>query len=127
MLARSAFRSNPANKHKFISHGLWSRSRHPNYFGEILLWWGVYVVALPSLSGWSHLGTLPSSLWWGRLLTPFCWRGLAALLSPCFVTYMLTRVSGIPLLEYQARKQFGNDPAYRAYVARTPVLIPRIW
>lgn len=97
------FRAQPANAGRFITTGLWAWSRHPNYAGEILLWWGVFVYLVPQLQGWGWL----------------------AVLSPLFVTLLLTRVSGIPLLERAADKRWGEDPAYRAYRQATPVLWPR--
>jgi steroid 5-alpha reductase family enzyme len=97
---KSAFRSDPANAGRFISSGLWAWSRHPNYFGEIVLWVGVALIALPVLSGWQHV----------------------TLVSPLFVYLLLTRISGIPPLERRAEEKWGDDPAYRAYVERTPVL-----
>jgi steroid 5-alpha reductase family enzyme len=97
------FRADPRNRGHFIESGLWAWSRHPNYFGEILLWSGIALIALPALSGWQH----------------------ATLISPVFVFLLLTRVSGVPLLEARARKRWGDDPRYRAYRARTPVLVPR--
>jgi steroid 5-alpha reductase family enzyme len=97
------FRRDPDNRGRFIRHGLWAWSRHPNYFGEILLWLGVAIIALPALSGWQYL----------------------TLLSPLFVFLLLTRVSGIPPLEAQAGKRWGDDPDYRAYRDSTPVLWPR--
>lgn len=100
---KSEFRANPENKGRFISVGLWSWSRHPNYFGEILLWTGVTIMSLPLLTGWQ-------------------W---ATIISPIFVTLLLTRVSGIPLLEASATKKWGNEKEYIAYCKRTPVLIPR--
>lgn len=100
---KSAFRADPRNAGRFIDTGLWSRSRHPNYVGEILLWIGVTLVAIPVLSGWQWVG----------------------ILSPVFVTLLLTRVSGIPLLEAKAEKTWGGQGDYEAYKLRTPVLIPR--
>jgi steroid 5-alpha reductase family enzyme len=100
---KSRFRSQPANRGRFIDVGLWRWSRHPNYFGEILLWSGVAIVAYPALEGWQHL----------------------TLISPLFVYLLLTRVSGIPLLESRSQRRWGNEPAYQAYCARTPVLVPR--
>ncbi|MCB1671187.1 MAG: DUF1295 domain-containing protein [Gammaproteobacteria bacterium] len=100
---KSAFREDPDNEGKFINRGLWAWSRHPNYFGEILLWLGLAVAALPVLQGWQ----------------------LVTLISPLFVILLLTRVSGVPLLERKADEKWGDDPAYRAYRDRTPVLIPR--
>lgn len=101
---KSRFSANPQNKGQFIRTGLWSRSRHPNYFGEIVLWIGVAVIALPVLQGWQWV----------------------ALISPIFVTLLLTRVSGIPLLEQKADKKWGGQAEYEEYKKRTPVLIPRI-
>ncbi|MCY1715740.1 DUF1295 domain-containing protein [Microbacterium sp. SL62] len=103
-LQKQAFRADPANKGEFIRTGLWSRSRHPNYFGEILVWVGVFVVAVPVLQG---------SQW-------------VAVLSPLFVVLLLTRVSGIPLLEKRADERWGDRADYRAYRDRTPVLIPAL-
>ncbi|PKN91472.1 MAG: hypothetical protein CVU44_19130 [Chloroflexi bacterium HGW-Chloroflexi-6] len=101
---KSRFSANPENKGKFIQTGLWSRSRHPNYFGEILLWIGVAIIALPVLQGWQWV----------------------ALISPVFVTLLLTRVSGVPLLEKKADQKWGGQEDYEAYKKRTPVLIPRL-
>lgn len=97
------FRLDPAHRDRFISSGLWAWSRHPNYFGEITLWAGVALVALPVLSGWQYV----------------------TLVSPVFVAVLLTRISGVPLLEARGRRRWGEDASYREYVARTPVLIPR--
>lgn len=101
-LQKSRFKQDPTNDGQFIRTGLWSVVRHPNYLGEILLWSGVLVAAAPAFRGWQWV----------------------ALLSPVFVVLLLTRVSGIPLLEAKAEKKWGEDPEYRAYVARTPRLIP---
>jgi steroid 5-alpha reductase family enzyme len=101
---KSRFSANPANKGKFIQSGLWSRSRHPNYFGEIVLWVGVALIALPVLQGWQWV----------------------ALISPAFVTLLLTRVSGVPLLEKKADKKWGGQKDYEAYKKKTSVLIPRL-
>ncbi|MDP2128793.1 MAG: DUF1295 domain-containing protein [Pseudohongiella sp.] len=97
------FRATPANEGKFINSGLWAWSRHPNYFGEILLWIGVALVAAPVLSGWQ----------------------LFSLISPFFVVILLTRVSGIPLLEARSDKRWGKDASYQHYKQNTPVLLPR--
>ncbi|MFY8049705.1 MAG: DUF1295 domain-containing protein [Erythrobacter sp.] len=97
------FRADPANHGTFITTGLWAWSQHPNYFGEITLWAGILVIAIPQLAGWNWL----------------------VVLSPLFVALLLTRVSGINLLDAIAKKRWGDDPAWQAYVARTPVLFPR--
>lgn len=102
---KSRFSADPANKGKFIRTGLWSRSRHPNYFGEIALWVGVAVIALPVLQGWQWV----------------------ALISPVFVTLLITRVSGVPMLEAKADKKWGGQAEYESYKKRTPVLIPRLF
>lgn len=103
-LQKSRFRADPANAGRFISTGLWSRSRHPNYVGEILLWLGVALVAAGALTGWQWV----------------------ALASPLFVTLLLTRVSGVPLLEKKAEARWGGQPDYEEYVRTTPVLVPRL-
>ena len=100
---KTAFRNDPANRDRFISEGLWAWSRHPNYFGEIVLWLGLALVALPVLKGWQ----------------------LITLISPVFVVLLLTRVSGVPLLEKKAEEKWGHDPDYREYKQKTPILIPR--
>ncbi len=101
---KSRFRADPENKGQFIHTGLWARSRHPNYFGEIVLWIGVAIIALPVLRGWQWV----------------------TLISPVFVTLLLTRISGVPMLEKRADEKWGGQEDYEAYKARTPVLIPRL-
>lgn len=100
---KTAFKADPKNKGKFIDSGLWAWSRHPNYFGEIVLWIGIAIIALPVLQGWQ----------------------LATLISPIFVIVLLTRISGLPMLEDKADKKWGGQPDYEAYKANTPILIPR--
>lgn len=100
---KSAFKSDPANEGGFITTGLWSWSRHPNYFGEITLWTGIAIMALPVLDGWRWI----------------------ALVSPVFVTVLLTRISGVPMLERRGLKRWGDDPEYQRYLASTSVLVPR--
>ncbi|MEZ4493137.1 MAG: DUF1295 domain-containing protein [Dehalococcoidia bacterium] len=100
---KSAFRSDPENADRFIATGLWSWSRHPNYFGEIVLWVGIAIIAAPVLSGWQWL----------------------TLVSPVFVLLLLTRISGIPMLERRAHRRWGEDAAYQEYRRKTPVLVPR--
>ncbi len=101
---KSRFSANPENRGQFIQTGLWARSRHPNYFGEIMLWIGIAVIALPILRGWQWV----------------------TLLSPVFVALLLTRVSGLPLLEKRADEKWGGQPGYETYKRTTPVLIPRL-
>lgn len=101
---KSAFRAQPQNKGRFITSGLWSYSRHPNYLGEILLWFGIAIIATPALSGWQYV----------------------TLISPVFVTFLLVRVSGVPILEKSADERWGDDPEYQRYVATVPVLLPRL-
>jgi steroid 5-alpha reductase family enzyme len=101
---KNRFRADPTNQGKFIKTGLWSRSRHPNYFGEILLWIGVAVITLPILQGWQWV----------------------TLISPVFVTLLLTRVSGIPMLEKKADAKWGGQTEYEEYKKNTPALIPRV-
>ncbi len=100
---KSVFKRDPAKEGRFITSGLWTWSRHPNYFGEIVLWTGIAIMALPVLSGW-------------RWVT---------LISPLFVVVLLTRVSGIPMLEARAEKRWGNDEEFQRYTRNTPLLIPR--
>ena len=102
---KSKFNADPSNKNKFINTGLWSRSRHPNYFGEILLWFGIAIIAFPVLKG-SQLFTL---------------------VSPLFVYILLTRGSGVPLLEKKADKTWGGDPGYEEYKDSTPILFPKLF
>ena len=102
---KSAFRRVPENKKKFITHGLWAWSRHPNYAGEIILWWGAFLTAASALP-------LPASV--------------AASACPFFIHFLLTRVSGVPLLEASAKKRWGDDAEYKAYKKRTPCLWPTL-
>lgn len=100
---KSAFRAQPQNRGKFIQHGLWRYSRHPNYLGEIMLWSGIALMALPTFTGWQWLG----------------------LLSPLFVYVLINHISGVPILERRADKNWGDDPDYQAYKARSGALLPR--
>jgi len=100
---KSAFKSDPANNGRFITSGLWAWSRHPNYFGEILLWFGIALIALPNLGGWR-------------------W---ATLISPVFVWLLITRISGVPMLEARAEKKWGSEAAWQKYKAATPELVLR--
>lgn len=97
------FKKNAANKGRFIQTGLWSKSRHPNYFGEILIWIGVFIISIPVLQGFQWI----------------------AILSPIFVYQLLMKMTGVPLLEAKADKKWGGQADYEAYKARTPVLFPK--
>ncbi len=93
------FIKNPANRGKLMTAGLWSVTRHPNYFGEILLWWGIGLMSLGSRFGW--LG----------------------LIGPSLLSYLIIKVSGVPLAEAAV----NTKPGWKQYAAKTPVLIPRLW
>lgn len=92
----SQFKKNPDNKGKIIQSGLWAISRHPNYFGEATLWWGVFLIASE---------------------VPFGW---ISIISPLLITYLLVFISGVPLLE----KKYESHPDWPAYKEKTPVFIP---
>ena len=98
---KTQFRKDSANHGRFITSGVWSWSQHPNYFGEITLWFGLALLAFPVLSGWQ----------------------LVTLISPIFVFLLLTRISGIPLLDRAAKKKWGSDPDYLAYIQATSKLM----
>ena len=98
---KSQFKKDPNNQGRFITSGLWSWSQHPNYFGEIILWFGLALLAFPVLSGWQ----------------------LVTLVSPVFVYFLLTKVSGIPILDRMAIEKWGLDSEYIAYAKETSKLI----
>ena len=98
---KTEFRKNPDNRNRFITTGVWSWSQHANYFGEITLWFGLALVSLPVLSGWQ----------------------LATLISPVFVYFLLTKVSGIPLLDRLAKQKWGTDSDYLSYTQATSKLL----
>ncbi len=99
------FSQNLINKDKFINSGLWRYSRHPNYLGEILCWLGLYIFALPILSGWSII---------------------IAIISPIYIAYLLIFVTGIPKLEAYADQKWGKNKDYQEYKKRTGTLVPFI-
>ena len=101
---KSRFRSNPENANNFINEGLWKRSRHPNYFGEITLWLGITLMALPVLVGLQ----------------------LITLISPIFVYILLTKISGVSMQEARAKKKWKDNEEYNDYLQNTPMLIPRL-
>ena len=92
------FKKNPENKGKILSTGLWKYTRHPNYFGEALMWWSVWIVSMASLS-----------------LT-----NLFGIIGPIFITYLLLYVSGVPLLE----KKYKDNAAFQAYAKKTSIFFP---
>ncbi|MDA0761402.1 MAG: DUF1295 domain-containing protein [Proteobacteria bacterium] len=97
---KTRFRAVPEHQDLFIQTGLWAWSRHPNYFGEILLWFGMALIAFPALQG-------------GQCAT---------LISPIFVFVLMTYISGVRMLEARADRKWGDDKTYQDYKARTPVL-----
>ena len=97
------FRKDQSNQDKFITTGLWAWSRHPNYFGEILLWFGVTIIAFPALQGLQ----------------------LITIVSPIFVTLLLTKISGINLLEKSNYEKWGDNEEFLNYMENTPRLIIR--
>lgn len=102
---KSAFRAIPENRNKFITSGLWSKSRHPNYFGEITLWTGVAVMSFSSLSGIEYL----------------------TLISPVFTYLLLVKISGVRMLEGRGQKTWGQDEEYIAYMKNTPMVMIKFW
>lgn len=91
------FRANPANKGKVLDTGLWRYTRHPNYFGDTCVWWGVFLIAAET----------PLGLW--------------SLPGPILITFLLTRLSGVPMLEHSLKK---NRPGYEDYIRRTSGFFP---
>jgi len=92
------FKGNPAHKGLIMTRGLWKFSRHPNYFGEALLWWGVFIIALSVEYGW------------------------IAIVSPLLITFLLLRVSGVTMLE----KKYAGNKEYAAYAQKTSAFVPWI-
>jgi steroid 5-alpha reductase family enzyme len=105
-----SFKQNSANRGKWCDVGIWKYSRHPNYFGEILLWFGLFTIASSVFQPASDAG---EGKW-----------GYVTILGPLFITGILLFVSGIPLLETKADEKHGSKPEYREYKACTSVLIP---
>ena len=110
---KSQFRSIQANKDNFITSGLWSKSRHPNYFGEILLWFGVAIISLPALVTDTRMGEYP--------LTVFI-----TLISPLFTYVLLVHVSGVRLLEARGDIKWADNEEYKKYKEETPMLFPKL-
>jgi steroid 5-alpha reductase family enzyme len=101
---KRVFRKENNPSEAFIHTGLWARSRHPNYFGEITLWTGIAVIALNTLTGIEYV----------------------TLISPVFVYILLTRMSGVNLLERIADERYGHLEEYQRYKRNTPVLVPKL-
>mmetsp|Transcript_16848 Transcript_16848/g.20788 ORF Transcript_16848/g.20788 Transcript_16848/m.20788 type:complete len:276 (-) Transcript_16848:1117-1944(-) len=99
---KRAFRKVKENHGQFITTGVWAWCQHPNYFGEMVMWWGLFLSSNSAFRGLEHL----------------------AVVSPCFVVYLLTRVSGVPLLRKEAEKRWGNNAKWVRYVTQTNLLIP---
>jgi len=92
----SRFRKDPANRGRIMTRGLWRYTRHPNYFGESLMWWGIFLLALSVPGGW------------------------ATAVSPVLLTFLLVKVSGVPMLE----RRYADNKEFQAYARRTSVFIP---
>ncbi len=90
------FKKDPANKGHIIKTGLWQYTRHPNYFGEATMWWGIFIIA----------SSVPGSLF--------------TIVSPLLITYLLLFVSGVPLLE----KKYQNHPEWKEYAEKTSIFVP---
>ena len=101
---KTAFRSIEANKDSFITSGLWSKSRHPNYFGEVLLWFAIAVISYSSLEGLQ----------------------LITLISPVFTYILLVYVSGVRMLEDMNDKKWADNEQYKSYKKNTPMLFPKL-
>ena len=102
---KTKFKADPTNEGKFITGGLWDVSRHPNYFGEIVLWLGITVMAIPVMSGLQFV----------------------SLISPVFGFLLIYYVSGVRMLEARSDKKWGNNPEYQEYKRNTPVFFPKLF
>ena len=102
-IQKTVFNAEPNNQGKWIDSGLWAYSRHPNYLGEILLWTGIAIFGISCFTG----------------LERFAW------ISPIFIYLLLTKVSGIPILDRRALEKWGDDPEYQKYRDNTPAILPR--
>ena len=101
---KTAFNTEPNNQGKWIESGLWAYSRHPNYLGEILLWTGIACFGIPCFTG----------------LERFAW------ISPVFIYLLLTKLSGIPILDKRALEKWSDDIEYQKYRENTPALFPQL-
>ena len=98
----SQFKKHPENKGKIMRYGFWKYTRHPNYFGEMTMWWGIWLMSV-------------------NFFTPL--ESLLGIISPLTITWLLTRVSGVPMLESKYKK----DPDYQEYIKQTPSFFPRFF
>jgi steroid 5-alpha reductase family enzyme len=103
--SKLTFKLDAANKGKWCAAGIWKYSKHPNYFGELLFWWGVFVSCSASFAGRSSVGYF-------------------TIISPLFITYLLLGLSGIPILERSGWERFSGNAEYVHYVRNTSMLIP---
>ena len=101
---KTVFNSDPKNKDKWIDSGLWSYSRHPNYFGEILLWTGISFFGVSCFTGLERV----------------------AWISPIFIYILLTKISGTPILDRRSLEKWGHEPEYQKYREKVPSLFPRL-
>lgn len=92
----SRFKQDPANKGKIMTTGLWQYTRHPNYFGEVTQWWGIFLIALSATNGWYTI------------------------ISPLLISFLILKVSGIPMLE----KKYQGNPEFEVYKKRTSAFFP---
>lgn len=106
----------------FLTRGLWSKSRHPNYFGESTLWTGIATTAAGVMG--SGAGTVGMGLAGG--LTAKAIALLMAGISPAFVTFLLFKVSGIPLSENKYDKKYGHREDYKKWKRETPMFFPKL-
>ena len=108
---------------EFLTRGLWSKSRHPNYFGEITLWTGVATLAagvLATRAGLTGIGLSSGATGQAAAIA-------MAGVSPAFTTFLLTQVSGIPMSEQKYDKRYGDKPEYKKWKENTPMLIPKLF
>lgn len=107
---------------EFLTSGLWSKSRHPNYFGETMLWTGIAITAAGILTSNAGQIVMGSKSAYGRIL------GLGlCMASPAFTSFLLLKVSGVPLSEKKYDKKFGDREDYQKWKRETPVFFPKIW
>ncbi len=96
------YKNNPKNKNRWTDVGLWKYSRHPNYFGEMMCWWGVFLFCLPTFNNYQFL----------------------TVVGPMFITFLLLFVSGVPPLEKRYLSKFGDNQDYQDYLKNTNLLVP---